>query len=251
MNIINIKHLISHHFISHWKRELKIFAIMIFCAFFLLRAQNNVLETFVWLAVLYSLVELKSIYAENKGMNYLLLPAQTSEKIVSTFIIHQIFYVLLSMAALALAYGINWLIAQKMGNYYLDWVVYPLKCQIFNFSQVVNALLSIWCWQVIFVFGSIYFKRHPGLGILLTFIGIGIITSMLIGICTSIVITHDIHYPHFVTRLFDLTNPSILESDGIFDNNFTNFPGIFYILSAVHIIFWWLMSFLRLIETEV
>ncbi len=249
MNIINIKHLISHHFISHWKRELKIFAIMIFCAFFLLRAQNNVLETFVWLAVLYSLVELKSIYAENKGMNYLLLPAQTSEKIVSTFIIHQIFYVLLSMAALALAYGINWLIAQKTGLYF--WTDYALKWQIFNFSQVVNALLSIWCWQVIFVFGGFYFKRHPGLGILLTFIGIGIITSMLIGICTSIVITHDIHYPHFVTRLFDLTNPSILESDGIFDNNFTNFPGLFYILSAVHIIFWWLMSFLRLRETEV
>ena len=230
---------------------MKIFAIMIFCAFFLLRAQNNVLETFVWLAVLYSLVELKSIYAENKGMNYLLLPAQTSEKIVSTFIIHQIFHVLLSMAALALAYGINWLIAQKMGNYYLDWVVYPLKCQIFNFSQVVNALLSIWCWQVIFVFGGFYFKRHPGLGILLTFIGIGIITSMLIGICTSMVISLNISYPHFVTRLFDLTNPSILESDGIFDNNFTNFPDIFYILSAVHIIFWWLMSFLRLRETEV
>ncbi|MBO4542517.1 MAG: hypothetical protein J5725_04960 [Bacteroidales bacterium] len=249
MSIINIKHLISHHFISHWKRELKIFAIMIFCAFFLLRAQNNVLETFVWLAVLYSLVELKSIYAENKGMNYLLLPAQTSEKIASTFIIHQIFYVLLSMAALALAYGINWLIAQKTGLYF--WTDYSLKWQIFNFSQVVNALLSIWCWQVIFVFGSIYFKRHPGLGILLTFIGIGIITSMLISICTSIVITHDIHYPHFVTRLFDLTNPSILGSDGIFDNNFTNFPGIFYILSAVHIIFWWLMSFLRLRETEV
>ena len=222
---------------------------MIFCAFFLLRAQDNVLETFVWLAVLYSLVELKSIYAENKGMNYLLLPAQTSEKIASTFIIHQIFYVLLSMAALALAYGINWLIAQKTGLYF--WTDYSLKWQIFNFSQVVNALLSIWCWQVIFVFGGFYFKRHPGLGILLTFIGIGIITSMLIGICTSIVITHDIHYPHFVTRLFDLTNPSILGSDGIFDNNFTNFPGIFYILSAVHIIFWWLMSFLRLRETEV
>lgn len=249
MSIINIKHLISHHFISHWKRELKIFAIMIFCAFFLLRAQDNVLETFVWLAVLYSLVELKSIYAENKGMNYLLLPAQTSEKIASTFIIHQIFYVLLSMAALALAYGINWLIAQKTGLYF--WTDYALKWQIFNFSQVVNALLSIWCWQVIFVFGGFYFKRHPGLGILLTFIGIGIITSMLIGICTSIVITHDIHYPHFVTRLFDLTNPSILGSDGIFDNNFTNFPGLFYILSAVHIIFWWLMSFLRLRETEV
>lgn len=249
MSIINIKHLISHHFISHWKRELKIFAIMIFCAFFLLRAQDNVLETFVWLAVLYSLVELKSIYAENKGMNYLLLPAQTSEKIASTFIIHQIFYVLLSMAALALAYGINWLIAQKTGLYF--WTEYSLKWQIFNFSQVVNALLSIWCWQVIFVFGGFYFKRHPGLGILLTFIGIGIITSMLIGICTSIVITHDIHYPHFVTRLFDLTNPSILGSDGIFDYNFTNFPGLFYILSAVHIIFWWLMSFLRLRETEV
>lgn len=249
MSIINIKHLISHHFISHWKRELKIFAIMIFCAFFLLRAQDNVLETFVWLAVLYSLVELKSIYAENKGMNYLLLPAQTSEKIASTFIIHQIFYVLLSMAALALAYGINWLIAQKTGLYF--WTEYSLKWQIFNFSQVVNALLSIWCWQVIFVFGGFYFKRHPGLGILLSFIGIGIITSMLIGICTSIVITHDIHYPHFVTRLFDLTNPSILGSDGIFDNNFTNFPGLFYILSAVHIIFWWLMSFLRLRETEV
>ena len=249
MSIINIKHLIGHHFISHWKRELKIFAIMIFCAFFLLRAQNNVLETFVWLAVLYSLVELKSIYAENKGMNYLLLPAQTSEKIVSTFIIHQIFYVLLSMAALALAYGINWLIAQKMGNYY--WMVYPLKWQTVNFSQAMNTLLSIWCWQVIFVFGSIYFKRHPGLGILLTFIGIGIITSMIIGICTSMVITHDIHYPHFVTRLFDLSQQTILQSDGYFDNNFTNFPGIFYILSAVHIIFWWLMSFLRLRETEV
>lgn len=249
MSIINIKHLISHHFISHWKRELKIFAIMIFCAFFLLHAQNYVLETFVWLAVLYSLVELKSIYAENKGMNYLLLPAQTSEKIVSTFIIHQIFYVLLSMAALALAYGINWLIAQKMGNYY--WMVYPLKWQTVNFSQAMNTLLSIWCWQVIFVFGSIYFKRHPGLGILLTFIGIGIITSMIIGICTSMVITHDIHYPHFVTRLFDLSQQTILQSDGYFDNNFTNFPGIFYILSAVHIIFWWLMSFLRLRETEV
>ncbi len=249
MSIINIKHLISHHFISHWKRELKIFAIMIFCAFFLLRAQDNVLETFVWLAVLYSLVELKSIYAENKGMNYLLLPAQTSEKIASTFIIHQIFYVLLSMAALALAYGINWLIAQKTGLYF--WTDYSLKWQIFNFSQVVNALLSIWCWQVIFVFGSFYFKRHPGLGILLTFIGIGIITSMLIGICTSIVITHDIHYPHFVTRLFDLSQQTILQSDGYFDNNFTNFPGLFYILSAVHIIFWWLMSFLRLRETEV
>lgn len=249
MSIIDIKHLISHHFISHWKRELKIFAIMIFCAFFLLRAQNNVLETFVWLAVLYSLVELKSIYAENKGMNYLLLPAQTSEKIASTFIIHQIFYVLLSMAALALAYGINWLIAQKTGLYF--WTDYSLKWQIFNFSQVVNALLSIWCWQVIFVFGGFYFKRHPGLGILLTFIGIGIITSMLIGICTSIVITHDIHYPHFVTRLFDLSQQTILQSDGYFDNNFTNFPGIFYILSAVHIIFWWLMSFLRLRETEV
>lgn len=249
MSIINIKHLISHHFISHWKRELKIFAIMIFCAFFLLRAQDNVLETFVWLAVLYSLVELKSIYAENKGMNYLLLPAQTSEKIASTFIIHQIFYVLLSMAALALAYGINWLIAQKTGLYF--WTDYSLKWQIFNFSQVVNALLSIWCWQVIFVFGGFYFKRHPGLGILLTFIGIGIITSMLIGICTSIVITHDIHYPHFVTRLFDLSQQTILQSDGYFDNNFTNFPGIFYILSAVHIIFWWLMSFLRLRETEV
>lgn len=249
MSIINIKHLIGHHFISHWKRELKIFAIMIFCAFFLLHAQNYVLETFVWLAVLYSLVELKSIYAENKGMNYLLLPAQTSEKIVSTFIIHQIFYVLLSMAALALAYGINWLIAQKMGNYY--WMVYPLKWQTVNFSQAMNTLLSIWCWQVIFVFGSIYFKRHPGLGILLTFIGIGIITSMIIGICTSMVITHDIHYPHFVTRLFDLSQQTILQSDGYFDNNFTNFPGIFYILSAVHIIFWWLMSFLRLRETEV
>ncbi len=251
MSIINIKHLINHHFISHWKRELKIFAIMIFCAFFLLRAQNYVPETFVWLAVLYSLVELKSIYVENKGMNYLLLPAQTSEKIASTFIIHQIFYVLLSMAALALAYGITWLIKQKMGlYYYCDWVFYPLEWQTVNFSQVVNALLSIWCWQVIFVFGGFYFKRHPGLGILLTFIGIGIITSMLIGICTSMVISLNISYPHFMTRLFDLTNPSILEIDG-FDGNFTNFPGIFYILSAVHIIFWWLMSFLRLRETEV
>ena len=250
MSIINIKHLISHHFISHWKRELKIFAIMIFCAFFLLRAQDNVLETFVWLAVLYSLVELKSIYAENKGMNYLLLPAQTSEKIVSTFIIHQIFYVLLSMAALALAYGINWLIAQKMG-YYLDWVFSPLKCQIFNFSQVVNALLSIWCYQVIFVFGSIYFKRHPRLGIVLTFMGIGIITFNLCTASSFIALKYNIHYPHFVTRLFDLSQQTILQSDGYFDNNFTNFPGIFYILSAVHIIFWWLMSFLRLRETEV
>ena len=249
MSIINIKHLISHHFISHWKRELKIFAIMIFCAFFLLRAQDNVLETFVWLAVLYSLVELKSIYAENKGMNYLLLPAQTSEKIVSTFIIHQIFYVLLSMAALALAYGINWLIAQKTGLYF--WTDYSLKWQIFNFSQVVNALLSIWCWQVIFVFGGFYFKRHPRLGILLTFMGIGIITFILSTASSFIALKYNISYPHFVTRLFDLSQQTILQSDGYFDNNFTNFPGLFYILSAVHIIFWWLMSFLRLRETEV
>jgi hypothetical protein len=249
MSIINIKHLISHHFISHWKRELKIFAIMIFCAFFLLRAQDNVLETFVWLAVLYSLVELKSIYAENKGMTSMLLPAQTSEKIVSTFIIHQIFYVLLSMAALALAYGITWLLVQKTG--YSFWRFFPLKEQSCTFGQIVTALLGIWCWQVVFVFGSIYFQRHPGLRILLTLIGIGIITYILISISFSIALTHNIPYPHFVTRLFDLTNPSILESDGIFDNNFTNFPGLFYILSAVHIIFWWLMSFLRLRETEV
>ncbi len=249
MNIINIKHLISHHFISQWKRELQIFATMIFCAFFLLRAQDNVIETFVWQAVLYSLVELRSVFAENKGMNYLLLPAQTSEKIASTFIIHQIFYVLLSMAALALAYGINWLIAQKTGLYF--WTDYSLKWQIFNFSQVVNALLSIWCWQVIFVFGSIYFKRHPGLRILLTFIGIGIITSILSTASSFIALKYNISYPHFVTRLFDLTYPSILESDGYFDNNFINFPSIFYVLSAVHIIFWWLMSFLRLRETEV
>lgn len=249
MSIINIKHLISHHFISHWKRELKIFAIMIFCAFFLLRAQDYVLETFAWLAVLYSLVELKSIYAENKGMNYLLLPAQTSEKIASTFIIHQIFYVLLSMAALALAYGITWSIAQKIGHDY--WMTYPLERQNITFSKVVDALLSTWFLQVIFVFGGFYFKRHPGLGILLTFMGIGIITSMLLGICTYMIISLNISYPHFVTRLFDLSQQTILQSDGYFDNNFTNFPGIFYILSAVHIIFWWLMSFLRLRETEV
>ena len=249
MSIINIKHLISHHFISHWKRELKIFAIMIFCAFFLLRAQYSIIQTFMWVSVLYSLVELRSVFAENKGMNYLLLPAQTSEKIASTFIIHQIFYVLLSMAALALAYGINWLIAQKTGLYY--WTDYALKWQIFNFSQVVNALLSIWCWQVIFVFGSIYFKRHPGLRILLTLIGIGIITYILISISSSIALTHNIHYPHFVTRLFDLSQQTILQSDGYFNDNFINFPSIFYVLSAVHIIFWWLMSFLRLRETEV
>lgn len=249
MSIINIKHLISHHFISQWKRELQIFAIMIFCAFFLLRAQDSIIQTFMWVSVLYSLVELRSVFAENKGMNYLLLPAQTSEKIASTFIIHQIFYVLLSMAALALAYGINWLILHKTGLYY--WTDYALKWQIFNFSQVVNALLSIWCWQVIFVFGSFYFKRRPGLGILLTFMGIGIITFILSTASSFIALKYNISYPHFVTRLFDLSQQTILQSDGYFDNNFTNFPGIFYILSAVHIIFWWLMSFLRLRETEV
>ena len=238
LSFYRIKHLFTSYFISHWKTEAKtlliVLAINIFFVLIHTSLESN-MGFFCIFAVIYAGKIFRSLGERNSAMNYLLVPANTEEKLLTNMVLVLLVYPILL--------GIVSIIGIGIGKLGLNVVAFHRELNLnpveyiysFDFQNTLNLIL---CFSI-FMFGSVYFRKNAIAKVLLALaiLFFVLVIIVIVGISTF--------YPD-ITLIIDegmiLITPKIkLESSNLFFN----------IFNSIMILFFWVLSYFRLRKTEV
>lgn len=245
MNTLSLnrtQYLFSKYFIENWKKDLRNFLVLFIVAGFSGYKQDVSLSMIiiVILAFMYAGRIFGMFSYKPKGMNYLLIPASTIEKTIVNLILVNIYY----LAALFIFYVGGIIFGDLLhslvhdNSFTWDFVKNAIS---FDYTTILPLLLC----ESILTFGSVYFKRKAVIKTFLYlfcfFLLIGIVDSSLVYFFTE---NHSI---------VDSTNTYYLEKSCSTEAGFFNEYGkcLAIITTIFFTFFFWVLSFLRLKETEV
>lgn len=228
----------SKYMTENWKKDIRDFLILFFlCMIF----SGNSIRTglpyfFLYLMVLVNSANVFSVFGNrNKGTDYLMIPASTFEKLtVNLFIIH-IFK--------TIGYFIMLVLGVKIGSWIYSMFVFT-QITPAHFSEIVSVVtistvLALISFQAAFIFGSLYFKKAAFLkSLLVSFIaltGMGLITALLI------VNFLNINDPYYTAGFKLNIEPEMLNTGALILSAVT---------SLIPVVYFWVMSYLRLREME-
>lgn len=239
MNTKNIANLLKAYFIENWKIDLFQFGIL--AAVVLFGSIINGSPTYLNFALFVSCVFLmiyperlfRNLHSSSPKIHYLAIPASNSEKVVTNMILANIYYVvgLVISSALGLALA------------HLFWKVRGYDGVFLYTSFDDNWVLMIYATLSVFFFGSIYFRRRTTLST----IGVGLLISMVFSLLVSLtvwvngitLIPKDAAFHDFAWTF---------SSKATLPDWITNTVG--YLILSANIIYFYVLSFLRLKETE-
>ncbi|HOS15941.1 MAG TPA: hypothetical protein PKX15_02845 [Bacteroidales bacterium] len=232
LSLTRIKHLLNRYFIENWKKDLYVGLVLLVIAF----VSNPMAEfsSFVYMVMvlLYTSRIFSNLAYKESAQHYLMIPASTTEKLITNIFLSHIYYVLLLLAFLVLGILLRALILAPYCDESLCYTFLKFKFNSFNFA----SYLSFLSFQSILAFGSVYFRKNA-------FIKTLLILSAFFFFLTILVI--------FIIRM-NVGSMTLLVEE--FDYYVRN-PNLNYlipsIISIVFTCFFWILSYFRLRETEV
>ena len=248
MNTISfnrIKCLFIEYFALHWKRDLMIFGGLFVAEMgsmylhFPFHSPDFIL--FVMSIVLCG-ITFNFLSKKTLGMSYLLCPANTAEKVIVNILLLHVYFTAMIFLTCILA------------RYMMQLFYYPQTFIMFMFGQVEELITFPMFWVSLFVtqsfvlFTSIYFRKNAllkavlSLAVLFTVLGL-IVKFTGIG---HIVMRVDNHYPISMTYN-GLNCVDILTYIFEVKYKFIYHRALWFIAP----VFFWVLSYFRLKETEV
>ncbi|GHV43505.1 hypothetical protein FACS1894180_2790 [Bacteroidia bacterium] len=182
-------------------------------------------------------------FRDNRNrQHYLLIPASTGEKLITTLVdVHLIQPVLVILAmTLGLCAGI---FTQKIfGWHNSDVNTFAVISNFLHGSLLsIDFILGLVLTQAIFIFGNLYFKTKAWLKVILSFI----VFFIILGIIDVIILRFTLHPSLISGTGFALFIPNVPFLGNI------NLSCLSIIIPAVLIVVFWVLSFFKLRETEV
>jgi hypothetical protein len=244
MNITKITLLFSRYFAENRRKGLQMLSVVFFCSAFFFFLDSQAVGAFSGLAVfifyfaaMYLASTIFSIDMSRKenAMNYLLVPTNSIEKVVANLIIVHIF---INIALLiALFSGIY--LGTFFGSLYYQ---HPINFDIVSrFSTAIFTLeniLEFLGFQALFIFGSVYFRKGAFVKTLLT-LGLFALLLVLIGLSIFAIFYKETGYYY----------PSVGIDDWL-RGLMSNYEWLSNLQNVIWIFFCWILTFLRLRETE-
>lgn len=242
MSIKNITNLVKAYFIENWKNDILRTAsitaalAMIFCLVSPL-GHIDFLQTYaILMVILFTARLFFKLSKTNSRINFLMLPASNSEKVLTNMLLCNIYFVVLVFASLLFGTIIAYVILSIMQIPGLPSLIDFLKMH--PYVSKASIITMYWFIALLF-FGHIYFKKNPSwktMGILvLVILAVAAIAFLTFRINVAIVAPHNgLMMNHF--------------NFSINDNNIGE-AGL-YAIWLGSIIYFYALSFLRLKETE-
>ena len=230
ISLNRLKYLFREYFVTHWKRDLLIFGSVFLAKVLFTRLSWQFPDTAVVLVVSIILCgTFNFLYKGSQGMNYLLCPANTEEKLVVNMLLVHIYCTVMLVFACLL-------------GLFIGKLINPCTSLILNTKELLNYSFfeGLLVWQSIFIFTSIYFKKNSILK-----------TALIIFFIFIIVV---IFFIANMINIVGLSNTMILQSPD-FSNYLVDIirkhVWILNLLNWIMIVFFWVLSYFRLRETEV
>lgn len=251
MNINNIKNLLVAYFIENWKKDvinLSVMALITLVFNFIGPSHDSVIEVVV--AVIWLFLYASRIFNElgnsSKSIHYLMIPANHYEKTVSAMLLVNVYFVLLMAAGIWVGYSISYFLQNQILSALYDPSTLGSYMSRYHASFLGDGLLAFYVVMSIFFFGSVFFRKKAFvktiLWAFLIALAFGGIISFVIWLNMksfgATTLNCDIH------ALFPLTHqdPHIV-NEVIPD-------GYCYAMECIIIVYFYVLSFLRLKETE-
>ena len=246
MNIKNIKNLLHAYFLKNNRKD-----IIVFCIVTLVTLLINLLSSkgdtaveiiiVVFLLFAYTSHIFNDLSDSSKSIHYLMIPANHYEKVVTNIILVNIYYVLLLAFGVWIGYSIAYVIHDQMFlSFFSSSGEYMARYR--NNINGGNIILAIYTITSIFFFGSVYFKKRS--------FGKIILWSLLIGLVFSLILIFVIWLNLKSIGANSINNylPLTKNDPAFFNEGF--FKSISYLCQCIGIVYFYILSFFRLKETE-
>ena len=250
MNAISLnrlKYLFREYFAINWKRDLSVFAGLFLVKTFFIYSDID-LPDIVYVSLI-SIVLIGISCPLNKklyGMNYLLCPANTAEKTIVHILLAHVYFTAIPILICILSnFAIYILLPHS------KFVLFVLDI---GTERLYYLFLSLFAFQAMFLFFTIYFRKHALIKTLLVYAAF-VVLSMLIFTYTGL---------RDILVLSDKQEAESAVSYGLYNGvyamdimTYVKCKSKFVWLYAVYfsryipIVFFWVLSYFRLRETEV
>ncbi len=251
MNILNIKKLISTYFIENWKRDLlQYFLVFAGCIFVMSWSYTGALSkgilysssTIAFWMIFAVIVLVSSLFVRlsttSSSISFLTIPASTGEKIVAYMLLANVYCVLVAFVATLLGVSLtivgNLAVSNDFAIPVSEWIS---KCYTICLKDIAAVLFPMYILVSIVFFGSVYFKRRA----FLKTMGAGILIGWAFGLIAILVIRVQVPSMEFNSTNF-AWRPDISEKA---------VKVLAYVVGSCVIVYNYVLSFLRLRETEV
>ena len=241
MNTKNIKNLLKAYFIENWKTDLFQFgmlaAIVLFGIIMSGRCSNMNFPIAVSMMFLMIYPErlFRNLHGNSPRIHYLSIPASNNEKVVANMLLANIYYVVGLVVSCALGLVLAHLYLKIRGFEGVDF------CNVFDGNAA--GILLIFATLSVFFFGSIYFRKRSTLSTIGVNMLLGLVFTALLALTMwtngLLLIPKGAAYHDYIWS-FD---SSISLSDTM--ENIIGYAGL-----SLIIIYFYVLSFLRLKETE-
>jgi len=241
-----LKYLFREYFVTHWKRDLLIFGGIFLAKVLLLPSGSVFPEAFIVVVMSIILANIfKSLYKGSQGMNYLLCPANTEEKVIVNIVLVHVYYTAILVLACVLGHFIATQLYLSMPNYNIlsPLISGTIKLLNYQFYAVLFA------FQSIFIFTSIYFKKNSALKTILFFVCFVIMLMLVIkftGIGKIMIDIDTLPSGAFVSYN-EINGQYMTDLASYIINKYANMTITYCVIT----VFFWVLSYLRLRETEV
>jgi hypothetical protein len=156
-----------------------------------------VLPTLIIVGLISTSVVFSELNSPHRGYLYLTLPASAFEKLISSWLVTSIFYVIFGMIMLFILNLYYILIAEVFGSYS------PPLINIFS-GEVLKPFGIYMVVQSIFLLGAIYFRRVNFLKTILAWFVFIMLISVYTGLLGKILFNHFAVDSHDLNRSFEL-----------------------------------------------
>lgn len=237
LSINRIGLLLKRFFIQNLRKDMRLMGAAIACSIFLhfvrIPAVVGPFTPVIFWLCLYMAGTIYKLFADrNHGLMYTMLPASTLEKAVVSILIVSVYYVILAFFAefigCILGEIIRYLVMIGMNGFAEANLNFDITFQ----DHLAMSLLILAMVQSIFLFGSIYFRKHAIVKTILVGLGLLFALVLVIVIIAATFMDTETRYTYSPIFYGDATCISII------------------IISLITLFFWG-MSYLRLRETEV
>ena len=234
MNAISLnrmKYLFIEYFVTHWKRDL-----FIFLGLFLIQSiisSLNFLFIGAFAVTVMSIIlcgTFNFLHKGSQGMNYLLNPANTEEKVIVNLSIVHIYYNIMLLIPCVL----GWFLGLSLSSG-VDFIFILSEVEGSAYFTIIEGLFVI---QSVFLFSAIYFKKHAILKTSLLFVGF-----LFVIVIVSLVMLANSEIVQQVAATFD--------SENLKNELLEKYSLLAHVVNWITVIFFWVVSYFRLRETEV
>lgn len=226
------------YFIENWRKDVQMFIIMLgLTAFFSFLSYVFYILLFLIFMILYAGRIFGMLGKASSGIHYLLIPATTAEKLVTNILLANIYYYLVLMLAAVGGVGLGTLLLAWIFSpqYAIDALHNDLLFFLEKFSPVSHVFYLNTCIIAMLIFSSVYFRKKAIVKFFLT----GFVLVLFFTIFDTFLISQSY-------------NPDMPFFDNDLLPHLSDFGQqlLWFIIPIVLTIYFWILSYLRLRETE-